>query len=144
MMKDAMWDGLASNYLADYWVEGDGSAAIAVKNPGIEENFADCAKMGEDSFARELEAARTSLEQGDLANKTEFGLLARIFTRDLVRSHRVARKLRPGQVFVNEWLAGRISTPFSRAGKSDFDREKGLKAFYNDVRTKNIAFSLKY
>ena len=142
-MRDAMCDGLASNYLADYWVEGDGAAAIAVEDPGFEENFADCAKTGEDSFAQELKAARTSLEPGDLANVTEFGPLAGIFTRDLVRSHRVACKLRPGQVFANEWLAGRISAPFNRAGKSDFGREKGLKALYNDIRTKNIAFSLK-
>lgn len=77
------------------------------------------------------------------ANGTEFGLVAGIFTRDLARAHRVARKLRAGQVFVNEWFAGGIATPFGGVGKSGFGREKGLEAIYNYVRTKNIAISLK-
>ncbi|MFS4583515.1 aldehyde dehydrogenase family protein [Phaeobacter sp. C3_T13_0] len=85
----------------------------------------------------------TEAEAIAIANGTEFGLVAGVFTRDLSRSHRVARKLRAGQVFVNEWFAGGISTPFGGVGKSGFGREKGLEALYNYVRTKNIAISLK-
>lgn len=85
----------------------------------------------------------TEAEAIAMANGTEFGLVAGIFTKDLARSHRVARKLRAGQVFVNEWFAGGISTPFGGVGKSGFGREKGLEALYNYVRTKNIAISLK-
>lgn len=78
-----------------------------------------------------------------LANGTEFGLVAGIVTRDLSRAHRVAARLRAGQVFVNEWFAGGIATPFGGVGKSGYGREKGLEALYNYVRTKNIAISLK-
>lgn len=78
-----------------------------------------------------------------MANGTDFGLVAGVFTRDLARAHRVAGKLRAGQIFVNEWFAGGISTPFGGVGKSGFGREKGLEALYNYVRTKNIAISLK-
>ena len=85
----------------------------------------------------------TEAEAIAIANGTEFGLVAGVFTRDLARSHRVARKLRAGQVFVNEWFAGGIATPFGGVGKSGFGREKGLEALYNYVRTKNIAISLK-
>lgn len=85
----------------------------------------------------------TEAEAIAIANGTEFGLVAGLFTRDLARAHRVARKLRAGQVFVNEWFAGGISTPFGGVGKSGFGREKGLEALYNYVRTKNIAISLK-
>ncbi len=85
----------------------------------------------------------TEAEAIALANGTEFGLVAGIFTKDLARSHRVARKLRAGQVFVNEWFAGGVATPFGGVGKSGFGREKGLEALYNYVRTKNIAISLK-
>lgn len=85
----------------------------------------------------------TEAEAIALANGTEYGLVAGLFTSDLARSHRVARKLRAGQVFVNEWFAGGISTPFGGVGKSGFGREKGLEALYNYVRTKNIAISLK-
>jgi aldehyde dehydrogenase (NAD+) len=85
----------------------------------------------------------TDEEAVAMANGTEFGLVAGVFTRDLARAHRVARKLRAGQVFVNEWFAGGVSTPFGGVGKSGFGREKGLEALYNYVRTKNIAISLK-
>ncbi len=85
----------------------------------------------------------TEEEAVAMANGTEFGLVAGVFTRDLARAHRVARKLRAGQVFVNEWFAGGVSTPFGGVGKSGFGREKGLEALYNYVRTKNIAISLK-
>ncbi|MFW8595177.1 aldehyde dehydrogenase family protein [Cribrihabitans neustonicus] len=78
-----------------------------------------------------------------IANGTPFGLVAGVFTRDLARAHRVAQRLRAGQVFVNEWFAGGIATPFGGIGKSGFGREKGLEALYNYVRTKNIAISLK-
>lgn len=85
----------------------------------------------------------TDAEAIAMANGTEFGLVAGIFTADLSRAHRTANKLRAGQVFVNEWLAGGISTPFGGVGKSGFGREKGLEALYNYVHTKNIAISLK-
>ncbi|WP_395334684.1 aldehyde dehydrogenase family protein [Novosphingobium sp. BL-8H] len=78
-----------------------------------------------------------------IANGTEFGLVAGVFTHDLSRAHRVASKLRAGQVFVNEWFAGGIATPFGGIGKSGFGREKGVEALFNYVRTKNVAISLK-
>ncbi|MEM1078895.1 MAG: aldehyde dehydrogenase family protein [Pseudomonadota bacterium] len=85
----------------------------------------------------------TEAEAIAIANGTVFGLVAGVFTRDLPRAHRVARRLRAGQVFVNEWFAGGVSTPFGGVGRSGFGREKGLEALYNYVRTKNIAISLK-
>jgi aldehyde dehydrogenase (NAD+) len=85
----------------------------------------------------------TEAEAIALANGTEYGLVAGIFTRDLSRAHRVAARLRAGQVFVNEWFAGGIATPFGGVGKSGYGREKGLEALYNYARTKNVAISLK-
>ena len=78
-----------------------------------------------------------------IANGTEYGLVAGVFTQDLSRAHRVASRLRAGQVFVNEWFAGGISTPFGGVGKSGFGREKGVEALLNYVRTKNIAIKLR-
>ncbi|MSU88584.1 aldehyde dehydrogenase family protein [Rhodobacteraceae bacterium 2CG4] len=86
-------------------------------------------------FDTEAEAIR-------IANGTEFGLVAGVFTRDLSRALRTAHRLRAGQVFVNEWFAGGIATPFGGIGKSGFGREKGVEALYNYVRTKNIAIAL--
>ena len=81
-------------------------------------------------------------EAYDIANGTEFGLVAGVFTQDLSLALRTSRALVAGQVFVNEWFAGGISTPFGGVGKSGFGREKGQEALYNYVRTKNIAIRL--
>jgi aldehyde dehydrogenase (NAD+) len=74
-----------------------------------------------------------------IANGTEFGLVAGVFTQDLNRALRCARRLRAGQVFINEWYAGGIETPFGGVGLSGFGREKGQEALYSYVRTKNLA-----
>ena len=74
-----------------------------------------------------------------IANGTEFGLVAGVFTQDISRAMRCTRRLKSGQVFVNEWYAGGIETPFGGVGLSGFGREKGQEALYSYVRTKNIA-----
>ena len=80
----------------------------------------------------------TEEEAIDIANGTEFGLVAGVFTQDISRAMRCARRLRSGQVFVNEWYAGGIETPFGGVGLSGFGREKGQEALYSYVRTKNV------
>jgi len=84
------------------------------------------------AFDTEEEAIR-------IANGTEFGLVAGVFTQDLNRALRCARRLCAGQVFINEWYAGGIETPFGGVGLSGFGREKGQEALYSYVRTKNLA-----
>lgn len=81
----------------------------------------------------------TEEEAWTLANGTEFGLVAGVFTQDLSRSLRASRALKAGQVFVNEWYAGGIETPFGGIKMSGFGREKGQEALYSYVNTKNVA-----
>ena len=77
-----------------------------------------------------------------IANSTDYGLVGGVFTRDLDRATRVARRMRAGQIFVNEWYAGGVETPFGGFGKSGYGREKGREALWNYVQTKNIAIRL--
>ena len=77
-----------------------------------------------------------------IANGTEYGLVAGVFTRDLDRATAAAQKLRAGQIYVNEWFAGGVETPFGGFGKSGYGREKGREALYNYVQTKNIGIAL--
>ena len=77
----------------------------------------------------------------EIANGTDYGLVGGVFTRDLDRAMKVANKMRAGQVFVNEWYAGGVETPFGGYGKSGYGREKGREALWNYVQTKNIAIS---
>ena len=86
-------------------------------------------------FSQEDEAIR-------IANGTPYGLVGGVFTRDLDRATRAASQIRAGQVFVNEWFAGGVETPFGGYGKSGYGREKGREALWNYVQTKNIAIRL--
>ena len=74
-----------------------------------------------------------------VSNGTDYGLVGGVFTKDLDRATAMARKIRAGQVFVNEWYAGGVETPFGGYGKSGYGREKGREALMNYVQTKNIA-----
>ena len=87
------------------------------------------------SFETDEEAIR-------IANSTDYGLVGGVFTRDLDRATRAARALRAGQVFVNEWYAGGVETPFGGTAKSGYGREKGREALWNYVQTKNVAIRM--
>ena len=76
----------------------------------------------------------------DIANGTEYELVGGIFTADIDAAHRAARRIRAGQIFINEWYAGGVETPFGGYGKSGYGREKGREALWNYVQTKNIAY----
>ena len=85
----------------------------------------------------------TDDEAVNIANGTPYGLVGGVFTSNLDRATRAARQLRAGQVFVNEWYAGGVETPFGGYGKSGYGREKGREALWNYVQTKNVAIRLK-
>lgn len=66
-----------------------------------------------------------------LANGTEFGLIAAIWSRDGSRALRVARQVKAGQVYINAYGAGGgIELPFGGMKKSGHGREKGFEALY--------------
>ena len=75
-----------------------------------------------------------------IANGTDYGLVGGIFTADIDAAHKAARHIRAGQIFINEWFAGGVETPFGGYGKSGYGREKGREALWNYVQTKNIAY----
>ncbi|MFH1794021.1 MAG: aldehyde dehydrogenase family protein [Pseudomonadota bacterium] len=77
-----------------------------------------------------------------IANGTEFGLVAGVWTRDGGRQHRVAKRVRAGQVFVNGYGAGGgVELPFGGFKKSGHGREKGFEALYDMSATKTIVFN---
>lgn len=75
-----------------------------------------------------------------LANGTAFGLVASVWTRDGSRQMRVARKVKAGQVFINNYGAGGgIELPFGGYKASGHGREKGFEALYGFTQLKTIA-----
>ena len=97
---------------------------------------------GTEVFGPVLSVLKTGSQHGaiNIANSTEYGLVSGIFTGDIDAAHRAARRLRAGQIFINEWYAGGVKTPFGGFGKSGCGREKSREALWNYVQTKKIAY----
>ena len=75
-----------------------------------------------------------------IANGTDFGLVASIWTDSGARQMRLARRLRAGQVFINNFGAGGgVELPFGGVGLSGHGREKGFEALYGFSRLKTVA-----
>ena len=76
----------------------------------------------------------------ELANATQFGLVAGVWTRDGARQFRIAKRLRSGQVFINNYGAGGgVELPFGGVKSSGYGREKGFEALYGFTTLKTVA-----
>ncbi len=76
----------------------------------------------------------------ELANATQFGLVAGLWTRDGGRQFRVAKRIRSGQVFINNYGAGGgVELPFGGFKASGHGREKGFEALYGFTALKTVA-----
>ncbi len=74
---------------------------------------------------------RDEVHAVEVANGTRYGLVAGVWTRDGARQRRLARALRAGQVFINNYGAGGgVERPFGGVGGSGHGREKGFEALY--------------
>ncbi|MER9702412.1 aldehyde dehydrogenase family protein [Mesorhizobium sp. M0146] len=74
----------------------------------------------------------------ELANDTDQGLAAGVFTRDLDRALWTADRLWAGQVYVNGWHVGGVETPFGGVKQSGYGREKGQEALDGYTQTRNV------
>ena len=111
----------------------------------FEPTILDCQDAGITSVRKELFGPvlsvlcfDTEAEAVALANDSEYGLAAGIFTRDLARAHRVTRALRSGIVWVNTYRAVSPMVPFGGYGLSGFGREGGAESMLDYTRTKSV------
>jgi aminomuconate-semialdehyde/2-hydroxymuconate-6-semialdehyde dehydrogenase len=77
-----------------------------------------------------------------VANDTDYGLAASIWTTNLQRGHRVAQQMRAGITWVNCWFLRDLRTPFGGVGLSGIGREGGMHSlnFYSELN--NICIKL--
>jgi aminomuconate-semialdehyde/2-hydroxymuconate-6-semialdehyde dehydrogenase len=73
-----------------------------------------------------------------MANATEYGLAATIWTQDVSRAHRVARQVQSGIIWINCWLLRDLRTPFGGMKHSGLGREGGWEAFRFFTEPKNV------
>ncbi len=87
------------------------------------------------SFATDEEAVAA-------ANRTDYGLVAYLYTRDLARALRVAEALEVGMVGLNQGLVSNPAAPFGGVKHSGFGREGGLEGIDEYLETKYVAVAL--
>jgi succinate-semialdehyde dehydrogenase/glutarate-semialdehyde dehydrogenase len=88
----------------------------------------DMAAFAEETFgpAAAVIRVRDAEEAIELANATEFGLGAALWTRDLARAGELARRIEAGAVFINGMVASDPRLPFGGIKKSGYGRELGV------------------
>ena len=76
------------------------------------------------------------------ANRTEYGLVAYVYTRDLKRSLRVIEALETGMIGLNQGIVSNAAAPFGGVKQSGFGREGGREGIEEYLETKYIAVNL--
>ncbi len=77
------------------------------------------------------------------ANATEYGLSASVWSNDIGRCHRLARRLHSGVIWINSWLLRDLRTPFGGMKQSGVGREGGVDALRFFTEAKNVCIKIE-
>ena len=113
--------------------------------PTVFENLAyDCSINNEEIFGPVVTLIPFESEDDVImmANSSEFGLSASIFTKDISRGHRVAAKIDSGVIWINTWLLRDLRIPFGGMKNSGVGREGGFNSLKFFTEPKNICVKI--
>ncbi len=140
-LSDAQHDGIA--IVAQGEVVADAPEGGFYQAPTLLRDVPSRHRLAQEEVFGPVLAAMPFDDEADavrLANDTAYGLVAGVWTRDGARQMRMARAIRSGQVFINNYGAGGgVELPFGGMGASGHGREKGFEALYGFTTLKTIA-----
>jgi succinate-semialdehyde dehydrogenase / glutarate-semialdehyde dehydrogenase len=104
----------------------------------------DARLLSEEIFGPVAPVATFSSEQQalDAANRTEYGLVAYVYTRDLTRAFRVCEGIETGMVGLNQGVVSNAAAPFGGVKQSGFGREGGFEGIGEYLETKYVAMAV--
>ena len=100
-----------------------------------------CASRRKRSSARcwRSSTSTTSRKPSAIANRSQYGLVAGVWTRDINKAMALASRIKAGQVYINTYGAGGgVELPFGGYKKSGYGREKGLESLASYTQVKNV------
>ena len=125
-------------------VEGRCAGGFFVEPTVIAGLGPDCRTNREEIFGPvvTIQSFRDEEHALELANATEYGLAASLWTSDVTRAHRFSAQLETGIVWVNTWLLRDLRTPFGGVKHSGVGREGGWEALRFFTEPQNVCIEL--
>lgn len=124
-------------------LDGEFASGYYLEPTVIEGLSHDCRTNQEEIFGPVVTLTPFDTEEEALmmANSTDYGLAATIFTSNLKKAHRVAANLQAGIVWINCWLVRDLRTPFGGVKASGVGREGGFEALHFFTEAKNVCLT---
>jgi aminomuconate-semialdehyde/2-hydroxymuconate-6-semialdehyde dehydrogenase len=145
MIRDAQDEG-GTILAGGEAVKGSGRCAngLFIAPTVIEGLGPDCRTNRDEIFGPvvTLQPFKTEAEALELANASDYGLSATIWTQNLTRAHRMAAGVHSGIIWVNTWLLRDLRTPFGGFKNSGVGREGGWEALRFFTEPKNVCIEL--
>jgi aminomuconate-semialdehyde/2-hydroxymuconate-6-semialdehyde dehydrogenase len=125
-------------------IDGRCANGFFIEPTVIEGLGSDCQTNQEEIFGPvvTLQSFKTEEEALQLANATQYGLAATIWTQDISKANRVAAKVESGIIWINCWLLRDLRTPFGGMKNSGVGREGGWEALRFFTEAKNVCIEL--